>query len=70
MSKMNNLCLLLGEIIPLPLSSLIWLVAFIVGAAVFFGGLRGVLYTEAMQGVVMLIGILSSFKSFSSHFRL
>ena len=50
--------LLLGEIIPLPLSSLIWLVAFIVGAAVFFGGLRGVLYTEAMQGVVMLIGIL------------
>lgn len=50
--------LLLGEIAPLPLSLLIWLVAALVGIAVFVGGLRGVLYTEAMQGMVMLMGIL------------
>ena len=36
----------------------IWLVAIIVGLTVFIGGLRGVLYTEAMQGVVMLVGML------------
>ncbi|MFR0875135.1 MAG: sodium:solute symporter family transporter [Bilophila wadsworthia] len=29
-----------------------------VGLTVFIGGLRGVLYTEAMQGVVMLVGML------------
>ena len=50
--------LLLGEIVPLPLSALIWLVAILVGTAVFVGGLRGVLYTEAMQGVVMLMGMM------------
>lgn len=50
--------LLLGQVLPLPLWSLIWLVAFIVGGCVYFGGLRGVLYTEAMQGMIMLVGIL------------
>ena len=50
--------LLLGEIVPLPVWSLIWLVALIVGACVHMGGLRGVLYTEAMQGAIMLAGIL------------
>ncbi|MBS6829598.1 MAG: sodium:solute symporter family protein [Desulfovibrio sp.] len=49
--------LLLAQILPLPLWSLIWLVALLVGFAVFVGGLRGVLYTEAMQGIVMLLGI-------------
>ncbi len=49
--------LLLAQILPLPLWSLIWLVALLVGFAVFVGGLRGVLYTEAMQGLVMLLGI-------------
>ena len=49
--------LLLGQIVPLPVSALIWVVALLVALAVFMGGLRGVLYTEAMQGFVMLIGI-------------
>lgn len=49
--------LLLAQILPLPVWSLIWLVALLVGFAVFVGGLRGVLYTEAMQGFVMLLGI-------------
>lgn len=49
--------LLLAQILPMPVWSLIWLVALLVGFAVFVGGLRGVLYTEAMQGFVMLLGI-------------
>ncbi|MDR2160682.1 MAG: sodium:solute symporter family protein [Desulfovibrio sp.] len=49
---------LLAEILPLPLWTLIWLTALAAGACVLMGGLRGVLYTEAMQGVVMLLGIL------------
>ena len=50
--------LLLGQIVPLPLWMLIWGVALVVGVCVCTGGLRGVLYTEAMQGVIMLAGIL------------
>ena len=49
--------LLLAQIIPVPVWILIWTVALLVGFAVFVGGLRGVLYTEAMQGFVMLVGI-------------
>lgn len=49
--------LLLAQILPLPLWALIWLVALAVGACVHMGGLRGVLYTEAMQGLIMLAGI-------------
>ena len=50
--------LMLAEILPLPVWMLIWLVAAIVGLCVFIGGLRGVMYTEAMQGAVMLVGII------------
>ncbi|SBV92924.1 conserved membrane hypothetical protein [uncultured delta proteobacterium] len=50
--------LLLGQIIPLPLWSLIWITAVAVGVCVCVGGLRGVIYTEAMQGAIMLVGIL------------
>lgn len=50
--------LLLAPVLPLPLWTLVWLVAVIVGACVYLGGLRGVLYTEAMQGVIMLAGIV------------
>lgn len=49
--------LMLAEIIPMPAWLLVWVVCLLVGFAVFVGGLRGVLYTEAMQGFVMLIGI-------------
>ncbi len=50
--------LLLAEIVPLPGWSLVWVVALAVGLCVQIGGLRGVLYTEAMQGMVMLVGIV------------
>lgn len=50
--------LLLTEVTPLPEWLLIWLVALAVGLSVCIGGLRGVLYTEAMQGMVMLAGII------------
>ncbi len=50
--------LLLGQIVPLPLWSLVWCIAVAVGVCVCIGGLRGVLYTEAMQGAIMLVGIL------------
>ena len=49
--------LLLAQIMPVPVWLLIWAVALLVAAAVYMGGLRGVLYTEAMQGFVMLAGI-------------
>ena len=49
--------LLLAQILPLPLWLLAWVIAIVVGACVLLGGLRGVLYTEAMQGIIMLIGI-------------
>lgn len=50
--------LLLAQILPLPVWLLVWLVAAAVGVCVLVGGLRGVLYTEAMQGAVMLAGII------------
>lgn len=49
--------ILLAQIVPVPAWVLVWVVALAVGISVHVGGLRGVLYTEAMQGVVMLIGI-------------
>lgn len=50
--------LLLAQILPIPVWLLIWMVACVVGLCVYTGGLRGVLYTEAMQGAVMLVGII------------
>ncbi len=49
---------MLTTIIPLSLSSIIWGLAIFIGFLVWWGGLRGVLYTEAMQGAVMLFGII------------
>ncbi|MDL2266964.1 sodium:solute symporter family protein [Desulfovibrio sp. OttesenSCG-928-G15] len=49
--------LLLVQIVPIPEWALVWLIALTVGGAVAVGGLRGVLYTEAMQGIIMLLGI-------------
>lgn len=50
--------LMLGQIVPLPVWTLVWLIAVLVGGCVCLGGLRGVIYTEAMQGCIMLVGIL------------
>ncbi len=49
---------MLSSLIPLPMYALIWILAGFVGLLVWWGGLRGVIYTEAMQGGVMLVGIL------------
>ncbi len=50
--------LLLVNIVPLPVETLIWAVAIVVGLTVTVGGLRGVMFTEALQGSIMLVGIL------------
>jgi len=55
---LKGAALLLAEVLPLPGWLLVWGVACIVGVCVFVGGLRGVMYTEAMQGAVMLVGIV------------
>ncbi len=50
--------IMLQGILPFSLVVNIWILIAVVGLTVIFGGLRGVLLTEAMQGCVMLIGIL------------
>ncbi len=55
---LKGAAVMLGTIVPLSIDMLIWGLAIFVGFLVWWGGLRGVLYTEAMQGGVMLIGIL------------
>ncbi len=49
---------MLAGILPYSVESLTWGLGIFVGFLVWWGGLRGVLYTEAMQGGVMLIGIV------------
>ncbi len=49
---------MLADSFSMPLESIIWILAAFVGLLVWWGGLRGVLYTEAMQGGIMLIGII------------
>ncbi len=49
--------MMLHNIFPLSVQWCIWLLAAIVGIAVLWGGMRGVLLTEAMQGAIMLFGI-------------
>ncbi len=49
--------LLLMDMFPLSYGASVWLLAVVVGLAVVWGGMRGVLLTEAMQGGIMLLGI-------------
>lgn len=49
--------LMLQSIVPFSLEICIWILAICVGFAVLWGGLKGVLLTEAMQGAIMLLGI-------------
>ncbi len=44
-------------VLPLSVEQSLFLLVGIVGLSVVFGGLRGVLYTEAFQGLVMIIGV-------------
>ncbi len=55
---LKGAAVMLASIAPLSVETLTWSLAAFVGFLVWWGGLRGVLYTEAMQGGVMLIGIL------------
>ncbi len=49
--------IMLQNILPFSLEMCIWLIALCIGLAVLWGGLKGVLLTEAMQGGIMLLGI-------------
>ncbi len=49
--------IMLENVLPFSLDVCIWLLAIIIGLAVLWGGLKGVLLTEAMQGGIMLLGI-------------
>ncbi len=49
--------LMLTDLIPFERDTCIWILSIIVGLAVLWGGMRGVLLTEAMQGAIMLLGI-------------
>lgn len=49
--------MLLAQVLPLSMGMLVWLTAVCVGLCVLIGGLRGVVYTLALQGGIMLVGI-------------
>ncbi len=49
--------IMMQEVIPLNFTTLVWLLSLVIGLAVLWGGMKGVLLTEAMQGAVMFIGI-------------
>ncbi len=49
---------MLQGIVNIKLEIIIILFASLIGLAVWWGGFRGVIYTEAMQGAIMLVGIL------------
>lgn len=49
--------LMISEILAVSLNSALIFLILIVGISVSVGGLRGVLYTEALQGLIMLLGV-------------
>lgn len=55
---LKGAAVMLSGIIPFSVESVTWGLGIFVGFLVWWGGLRGVLYTEAMQGGVMLVGII------------
>ena len=48
---------MVAGVLPISVNGALVALAAVVGISVIWGGLRGVLYTEAVQGFVMLIGI-------------
>ena len=48
---------MVSGVLPIPVNTALVLLAVIVGISVVWGGLRGVLYTEALQGLIMIIGV-------------
>lgn len=49
--------MMLSGVTPLPFSASLWILVLIVAVSVTWGGLRGVLYTEALQGGIMAVGV-------------
>ena len=48
---------MIAGVLPVSANAALVVLVVVVGASVVWGGLRGVLYTEALQGLVMFIGI-------------
>lgn len=48
---------IISGVLPLETNTALIILVSIVGVSVIWGGLRGVLYTEALQGLVMIIGV-------------
>lgn len=48
---------MVAEVLHIGVNTALVSLAFVVGISVIWGGLRGVLYTEAIQGFIMFIGI-------------
>ena len=51
--------LVLASAVPVTEDQALWLLVGLVALSVTWGGLRGVLYTEALQGFVMTIGVVA-----------
>ncbi len=49
--------MMLSGVTPLPFSASLWILVLLVTLSVIWGGLRGVLYTEALQGGIMIVGV-------------
>lgn len=49
--------LIIAGVLPIHANTALLLLVLVVGLSVMWGGLRGVLYTEALQGAIMLVGV-------------
>ncbi|MDL2264416.1 sodium:solute symporter family protein [Synergistaceae bacterium OttesenSCG-928-I11] len=49
--------LIIAGVLPIHANTALLILVVIVGLSVMWGGLRGVLYTEALQGAIMLVGV-------------
>lgn len=48
---------LVAGVLPISVNAALLILVCVVGVSVVMGGLRGVLYTEAVQGLVMIVGV-------------
>lgn len=49
--------LIIAGVLPIHVNTALFFLVLVVGLSVMWGGLRGVLYTEALQGAIMLVGV-------------
>lgn len=50
--------LIISGVLPISVNAALAVLVLVVGLSVIWGGLRGVLYTEALQGFIMLAGVI------------